>query len=385
MRTVLLLLILLVQSAYAQTSAECYPGLICPAAPNTTFAPRLTGDAISGLSATPNFVVDTANGLVWSRELFALGTTKDRFSAAYMGVETYVHAYKKVRQDAQAQVIGGAAGWRLATSSEVDALMARMAPATLYLYFRTHRAIAGPSNVIGAMEPAPNLYQVPCRGVQHANTIQGPYGVPGRPLGLPEINTYGFWLVQPLAPALDAATRAAVPLREIFEPVEEFVLSPLETFQPKRTGSAFEMVASSDGVALVDSTRGAQTRFVALYNFKPAPRGALVSMELLVNGLESSGAPAPLVEVSIRTQDRADLSSPEDLWNCGDAAPVGVWRFPNSVKLMLPDPPIGNAYRGEELLYACFIADYNTVRFQWPPMIIRYVREANVLTNRESP
>lgn len=384
MRTTLLLMLVLMQSAYAQTS-DCYPGLSCPTTPSARAAPQLTGDVISGLASTPHFVVDTINGLVWSRELFALGTTEERFSAAYSGKETYARAFEKVRRDAQAQAIGGLTGWRLATSTEVDSLMSKMAPATLYMYFRTHRTIAGPSNVIGAMEPAGSSPQIPSRGVQHSNIIRGPFSTSGHGLGLPEINTYGFWLVQPITPALASVVNSAVPAREIFEPIEEFVLTSLETFQPKRKGAAFEAVAPVDGTALVDSTGGAQTRFVALYSFKPAPRGALAGMELLMEGLAASGTPMPLVEISIRARDRADLTSPEDLWKCGDAEPVGVWRFPNSVKLTLPDPPVGNAYRGEGFLYACFMVDYNTVHFRPPPLTIRYVRDTNVLTSRVSP
>jgi len=294
------LLLTLIFAGVNSYSAEapCYPGLDCGALrePGQTAVP-LVGDALPGFRFTQNFVLDGAQNLVWARDLFAAGNTMQRFAEAYGGRETFSTAYSRMRSDISQLKLGAIAGWRLATQAEVDRLMERLSPPTIYAYFRPRASGLPTRNVVGVLEPGANNDSVKAAGVLYSNSLLGrakPRDVAGA-----QLNPYGFWIVRDITRQVEQTEGLrAEGLLQYFEPVETMRVQPIGMFRAHKSANGVDI---SDGltesVALsVKPTE--EIRSITLYNLRPIPRGALVSAEVAMRGLSASGSPTPSMRAS---------------------------------------------------------------------------------------
>jgi hypothetical protein len=135
----------------------------------------------------------------------------------------------------------------------------------------------------------------------------------------------------------------------------------------------------------VATTLALNTRFYARYNLKPLPRGALVSAEVLLRAHSAAGSPIPILTVQINTDLTPNTASPKDLWTFAKGTQVGIWQMPGSARLELPEGMVRNAFNMEGGLYLGFSANVNKCDFEIPELIVRYVRVANLLINRQLP
>ena len=381
-------LILLVFAAAARPqvrpSERCYPGLDCSFLAAASPSDTLISLPVAGFRFTQTFVLDGEQGLLWSRDLYAVGDTVNAFKEAYGGNESMSSAYDKVRARASGARIGGVAGWRLATRSELDHLLARLAPATIYAYFRA-RSVQLPSrSVLGTYDAAGGPEnQVPVDGMLYENTA---IGRPRGYLGSPERNRFGLWLVRALSPDIDQAqTPVAEPLRQYYEPIEEQWLKPVNVYQVVKREESYERSGSAPSAAMVSTTLALNSRFFARYNLKPLPRGTLVTAEVVMRGRSSSGSPASTVTVQINPASIDTSRSLNDLWTFAGGSRVGTWQMPGAAKLELPEHIMRNVFNANESFYLSFSADFNACEFEIPDVIVRYVLERNVLHSRPLP
>ena len=376
-----LLTLLALVNAHAQT--QCYPGLDCPSEVSQASAstPSL-GAPIAGLSYTQAFVLDSAQNLAWSRDLYAIGDTTKLFKDAYARNESMADAYAKAERRAGATQIGGFTGWRLATRKEVESLLARMPPTTVYAYFRARSVQLPIRHVLATFEAGQTAEQVIVDGMLYDNTSGG--RVWGN-IGTPELNPYGVWLVRSFSGEIEKSTAAvAQPLRQYLEPIEELRVRPANAYQVVRRDEVFEVLSSDPKVAKVTTTSALNTRFYARYNLKALPRGALVTAEVQLRGRSAYGAPLPIVKVEVGP-GASQAPGPKELWAFANSAPVGIWQMPEAARLELPGHIARNAYNTEADLYLSFAASYNSCEFEIPEMIVRYVRAQNVLATRQLP
>jgi len=328
-------------------------------------------------------VVDATQDLVWSRNLYAIGDTTKLFKDAYARNESVADAYGKASQRAATAQIGGFSGWRLATQKEVESLLGRMPTATVYAYFRARSVQLPISHVIATFDAGAPAEHVTVDGMIYDNTAGGRarWGI-----GSPEINPYGVWLVRGYAGEVEKGTAAvAQPLRQYLEPIEELRLSPANVYQVVKRDEAVELLSMAPkAAAKVSTTPALNTRFYTRYNFKGLPRATLVTAEVQLRGRSSDGAPAPIVKVEV-AQGSAQSGALRELWAFAKPTPVGIWQMPEAARLELPGHIARNAYNSADDLYLSFAASYNTCEFEIPELIVRYVREQNLLARRQLP
>jgi hypothetical protein len=342
---------------------------------------------VRGYLFTHTFVIDQGRRLLWSRNLYAIGDTTVLFKGYDEGRETLQAAYDRLAPLASAVRIGGLIGWRLATRTELDALFKDLDLPSIYAYFR-HRSIEGPRapGVIGAFSQA-----VPQRvlvdGVFYTNTLQRRVALASIP-PLAERNPYGTWLVQPLTPQIERELVEAEPLLKYFEPIEEQILEPLQVFEVTKRADAddaFDVPSEPPREALVSTTLRRNTRFYAHYNLKPIPRGALVSAEVVLRGTAYGGEPSPTVTVAVLPGEKLASRTPRSLWNFAGGQRVGIWQMPGNARLELPPLVANNASNTQGELILAFSANVNSCGFEIPTLVVRYVREENLLSRRSLP
>jgi hypothetical protein len=263
-------------------------------------------------------------------------------------------------------------------------LLKQMSQPTLYHYFRSIRVSTGANNVIGAYASSASPSLVDVVGVQHANVLGDLIGSTG--LGGGGLNDYGFWMVKPVdSRTLDTLNEQSALVREVFEPIQQFSVSPISVYQVRRHSNGMQFERIVEGEATVRVYGGTQTRYIAHYNLKPLPRGGFAGAEIELRGTAASGSPIPLVELRVLGRDQDNMTAPEPLWAFEGAEPVGVWQFPNSAKLRLPDHIARNAYNGEQNLYVWFSVDSNAVSFRTPKLTAHVVKKEDLLTERPRP
>jgi hypothetical protein len=174
-------------------------------------------------------------------------------------------------------------------------------------------------------------------------------------------------------------------LRHYYEPVEEQRLRPVDAFQISKRSETFEVMSQAPAVATVSTTLALNSRFVGRYNLKPLPRGALVSAEVSMRGLSASGAPLPTVLVQIRAGSDQKLTGAKELWSFPDGVDAGIWQMLGNARLELPQHIVRNVFNTGEDFYLAFSANFNSCAFEIPEVIVRYVREPNLLIRRPLP
>lgn len=372
-----------VANAQTNSSEPCYPGLECASRGSGAQADALESGPVAAFRFNAHVVLDGAQNLIWARNLYVLGDTTVAYKNAYGGNESFSTALSKVKAQAASASAAGLTGWRLATQKELDTLMDRLAPTTIYAYFRPRTPDPPMRSVMGAFDLLEGGQRVVVDGVLYSNTSDG--RATGN-LGGAELNRYGFWLVKSLTPDVErtlAPTTEA--LREYYEPVEERRLKPVDTFQVRRRDGVFEFDTASAKTASVSTTVAFNTRFYARYDLKPLPRGALVSAEVYMRGLSANGAPLPTVLVQMKPGASQKSADPKELWAFAGGTDAAAWQMLGNARLELPAHISRNAYNTQEDFYLGFSGNVNSCTFQIPEVIIRFVREQNLLIRRQLP
>lgn len=204
-------------------------------------------------------------------------------------------------------------------------------------------------------------------------------------LGPPDLNAYGLWLVKDLTSDVEGPLQArSEPLHQYLEPIEELNLSPANTYSVVKQQGSLQVENAERPSAIVATTADLNERFYARYNLKGLPRGALVTAEVWMRALSWSGAPTPTIQIELKAD--SDLPSPTiSLWKFTGGEVVGVWQPQSRARLELAEHIVRNAYNAGDNLYLAFSADFNTCEFAFPELIIRFVREENLLANRQLP
>lgn len=367
------------------TSTElCYPGLECSSQLTTSsLGDRLISGPVPGFRFTQTFLIDQVQNLLWSRELYAIGDTTQVFKEVYDGNESLAVAYGKVKSRASTAVIGDLGGWRLATANELNSLLEHLAPTTVYAYFRARSVQLPTRSVLGTVDESADPARISVDGILYADSCLG--RARGH-IGDPQLNRYGFWLVKVLSPDIEKAQAPmAEQLRQYFEPVDEQSVRPVNVVQIAKREEEFEPIAPSPAFAIVSTTLALNSRFFARYNLKPLPRGALVSAEVRLRGRSAEGAPIPTVSVRIDAGANQASKNDKALWEFAGGTPVGVWQMPGSARLELPEHIVRNAFNARADFYLGFFANVNKCEFEIPEVIVRYVRESNLLIARQLP
>lgn len=380
--------IFLVGAAKSQDtpSGSCYPGISCPGV-NTqaSIVDQVAVSAIPDFSFNQTFVIDGIQNLVWSRNLYVIGDTTTLFKEAAAGNQTLQQAFSRVNMNANAATIGELTGWRLAKRTEVDILLSTLDPTTVYAYFRARARQIPYRWVFGTFDDGDAVQSISIDGSDYANTSLGRLAK-GRQPGSPELNPYGLWLVKELTPQVEYAIRpTAEPLRRYREPVEEQRLSPVGTYSVRKTADSFDLNGALQYSGTVSTTRMVNSRFYARYNLKQLPKGALVSAEVLMSPLSWSGSPTPTVKIEIKKTESNQPPAPADLWAFAAADAINVWQPHNRARLDLPEQLARNAYNVGDALLLGLSADFNTCQFSTPELIVRFVREHNILYRGQLP
>src|SRR5262249_22912132 len=105
---------------------------------------------------------------------------------------------------------------------------------------------------------------------------------------------------------------------------------------------------------------------------------------VLMSPLSWSGTPAPTIKIEVK-KGSSQLQAPSDLWVFSAANIVGVWQPHNRVRLELPEQIARNAYNTGDGLLLGFSTDFNSCQFSTPELIVRFVREQNVLFGKQLP
>jgi hypothetical protein len=367
-------------------SRSCYPGIACPeTVAQAKVADQVVGPTIPDFSFNQNFVVDGVQNLVWSRNLYAIGDTTSLFKDASTGDQPLREAFSKVTASAKAAAIGNLTGWRLAKRQEVDALLGTLDPTTVYVYFRARARQLPYRWVFATFDDGDAVESIPVDGSNYSNTSLGRLPKERRP-GSAYLNPYGLWLVKEMTAEVERAIRpTAEPLRQYSEPVEEQRLSPANTYLVVKTADTFSLNKDYQYAATVSTTRLLNNRFYTRYNLKPLPRGAFVSAEVLMNPITWSGSPTPTVKIDLKTGSSQLPSEPADFWAFSAGETIGIWQPPNRARLELPEHIARNAYNVGSDLFLGFSTDFNTCQFSAPNLIVRFVRDQNVLFNRRLP
>ncbi|ACI56870.1 hypothetical protein Rleg2_3603 [Rhizobium leguminosarum bv. trifolii WSM2304] len=364
---------------------RCYPGIACPDRAGQSYdSDDVIGPAKPDFGFTQNFVIDGGQNLLWARNLYAVGDTTKLFKDAASGNQSVRDAYSNLSENAHGSTIGGLKGWRLATKSEVDTLLDSLDATTIYAYFRPRVAQIPYRWVFATFDNEVGSQSIPVDGVDYANTSLGRLPE-GRQPGSPELNPYGVWLVKEMTSDVERAMKPIKePLRQFREPIEERRVKPLATYSVSKTDDLLNLDESSRIVATVVTRRALNSRFYTRYSLRPLPRGALVTAEVPMSALSWSGSPMPTIKVAVRSGSNQSTSV-EQLWEFGGSDTVGVWQPANRARLELPEQVARNAYNVGDDLVLSFSADFNDCQFAAPELIIRYVREANILFLRQLP
>lgn len=361
---------------------RCYPGIACGG--EAEQSDGVLGPTKPDFSFTQNFVIDGLQNLIWSRDLYAVGDTTVLFKRSAAGDQSLRDAFSDANAKARSAEIGGLSGWRLAKRDEVNQMLNTLDATTVYVYFRPKSEQIPYRWVFGAFDDGDAVKAVAVDGSNYANTSLG--RLPnGQQPGSPELNPYGLWLVREMTPDVEQTIRPlAEELHQYREPVDEQRLKPVSTYSVTKTTNSFDLVPASESVATVSATRTLNSRFYGRYNLKQLPRGALVSAEVLMAPLSWSGSPTPTIKIDVTPGSDA-LDQAADLWALKRGESVGVWQPPNRARLELPEQIARNAFNvGDDLLFS-FAADYNSCQFSPPELIIRFVREENVLFGKQLP
>ena len=362
----------------AEKAQECYPGLACGGRGSSGQA---TARINTSFRFTHDTIVDVNQKLLWARNLYALGDSRDLFRELYNGNRNANFAYDEVESKASASKVAGFAGWRLAKAIELDGLFLALEPTSVYAYFRPPIAKWGSESVIGVVRPRSIVGSVEVDGVIYDNIFRGRarHG-----LGGPDKNAYGTWLVRSLSPTeLAAVVTASEALVEAVEPVTEVAIEPVEVFQPTKAEGGV-VLGPASGVASVYVRDGKDSRFVARYNLGTLPPGELASMEVLMRGLSGSGEPMTTVTLFAREGTAATPSS-SALWSFEGSTKVGVWQMTSNARFEVPRHIGQNAFNSRQSIVLSFSANFNECSFEIPHLIVRYVAEAHVLRKRQFP
>lgn len=369
--------------AQARSDTPCFPGLECAQTARTSIGGEIESGPVSGFGFTEHFVLDGPQNLLWSRNLYAIGDTTVAYKIAYAGNESFGSALSKIKATASSASVGGVSGWRLATPAELNTLLERLAPTTIYAYFRPRVPDLPIRSVMGALDYLEEGTRVVADGMLYSNTSDG--RASGH-YGGAELNRFGFWMVKSLTPDVErAVARVAEPLRQYYEPVEERRLKPVDVFQLRRRNEVVDADPTRPVSAIVSTTTALNARFVARYNMKPLPRGALVSAEVLMRGLSGNGAPLPTVLVQVIAGAAQKTTAPKDLWALAGSTDAGIWQMLGNARLELPAHIVRNTFNTQEDFYIGFSANFNSCTFQIPEVIVQFVREQNLLVRRQLP
>jgi hypothetical protein len=333
----------------------------------------------SSLVAYSDVVLDRSSGLLWLRDTFRLGCTDGLFTKSHSGSGSLQADRAALTARVRTLSPSNITGWRIAKQSDIDAL-AKNSGASLFAAFAVHRIATGATNLISIY--GPDSARFTAWGYQHANYLNGPltWGVGGY-----EVNEYGVWVVSgPVSlawkhPAGDAGVSITVPP----ESRMGVQLEPILVAQMHEKNDAISTNWQSVSKARVGNLDG-EERFVAEYDFKVLPRGALVRVELGLEGQSASGLDPGMTIGVYEGSGLLDEARPTQWSPTALDSPL-KWSFSASARLALPEHVARNAYNTEGILGVHF--NYNgklgAVDFSIPSLTVTYVPEADRISSRK--
>lgn len=322
---------------------------------------------------------DSESRLLWVRNLFALGNSKELFKGSSGGTATITQDLNGIRQGAAKLPFGDQTGWRIATQNELKTLQSFDGSALFQAFF--HQPIStGARNLIAIFDNGRG--GVASWGYQYANYLRGPYEEDGAY----RLNDYGVWLVSGPVDNPFIASEATV-IRAAPEERTERRLKPLSVGVMAKTGDTITDESSGANVGFVGNVGVDDRRSVFQYNLKPLDQGAFVRAEIVMEARQTSGTGT----VTVSIYDPHGTFQPTVR---GDWAPKALddelphliqWNGLGRVRYELAEHVMRNLFSQHEWVgIHCRYDGRGDVRFVPPELIVTYIRKDDLLLNRRA-
>jgi hypothetical protein len=315
---------------------------------------------------------DTRTGLIWARNLAALGTTLTLFAKAASGNGTRESDFEALKQRVSQLRLGDISSWRLATRQELETLSEAGRGS---LFFSFERSQDGCRNLAGIFDSRTSRPAV--WGYQQQNVLVGPIEWGWGDL---TINSYGVWLV--------SGPSAQIPLdmEVVYEVQEQRVqqtLSPVISGFLLRSENAISSSPLTEESLRIGNLELGEQRAVFEYSLQPISNGEFVRVEIVLEA-QATGGVDPIVKISPYAADGVLRAESFEVPALMPESFTTKWFPPLRAQLEIPIDAVRSIARAGKLLglQLRFIGTRGVVQLPAPKLAITYVPKENLITSR---